>query len=128
MTQVRVVAGEWDTPEAVVAGDVVYLSGTTAKRLDGGYEAVDDVAAQIEVVFDRVQTRLERAGASLGDVVKLVVYLRDIGHLAVLNGVYLRRFPGRRPARTTVQAGGFEVGAWVELDVIAVLPEGTAVP
>ncbi|MCL2465150.1 MAG: RidA family protein [Micrococcales bacterium] len=125
MTRVHVVQGPWSTTEALIVGTLIFLSGTTAKNVDGTYEAADSMRTQVDVVLDRVQERLRTAGVGLQDVVKLVVYLRDIADLPTFDCAYLQRFQTRRPARTTVQAGGFEDGAWLELDVVAV--ESTAV-
>lgn len=125
MTEVRVLTGAWSTPEAVAVGPLLFLSGTTAKRVDGGYDAAASVEAQVEVVLDRVAARLAVAGARLDDVVKLTVYLRDIADLPIVDRAYRRRFGDRRPARTTIQTGGFEDGAWLELDVVAVEPTAT---
>lgn len=111
----------WTTPKAVIANGFVFLSGTTSKNPDGSYQAAGDIAAQTKVIIDRIAADLESVGSSLSDVVKVVAYLDDIDNWSLFNEVYLENFQNDRPARTTIQAGGFEPGACLEMDVIAVL-------
>jgi len=111
---------DWDTPEAVIAGDFIFLSGTTSKHPDGYYLGADDIEAQTHIVIDRIEASLLLAGSNLDNIVKVTVFLDDIKKWNLFNSVYLERFKTDRPARTTIQAGGFEEGACIELDVIAV--------
>ena len=120
MEKISITSEEWDTPEAVIAGGFVFLSGTTSKHPDGYYLAAGDIEAQTPVVIDRVEASLIKAGSSLDNVVKVTVFLDDIQKWGAFNGAYLERFKTNRPARTTIQAGGFEEGACIEIDVIAV--------
>ena len=62
--------------KGAVAGGFVFLSGSEA-RSDETDEPVEGVAAQTELALDRIETRLEEAGARLDDVVKFVWYLTD---------------------------------------------------
>ena len=62
--------------KGAVAGGFVFLSGAEA-RADDTDEPVEGIAAQTELALDRVNERLEEAGARLDDVVKLVWYLTD---------------------------------------------------
>jgi enamine deaminase RidA (YjgF/YER057c/UK114 family) len=62
--------------KGAVAGDYVFLSGAEA-RSDEDDVPVAGIRAQTELALDRIETRLEEAGASLANVVKFVWYLRD---------------------------------------------------
>jgi len=110
---------DWETPKAVRAGGFLFLSGVTSKQPDGQYLAHGDIKSQTHVVIDRIENTLESLDSSLGKVVKITAYVRSIDEWSLFNEAYLERFPVNRPARTTIQAGGFEEGACVELDVIA---------
>lgn len=112
---------EWKTPKAVVAGGFVFLSGTTSKMPEGFYLADGDIAEQTRIIIERIKSDLEDAGSSLENIVKVVAYIDDIKNWAVFNQVYLEYFSQDPPARTTIQAGGFEQGACIEMDVIAVI-------
>jgi 2-iminobutanoate/2-iminopropanoate deaminase len=122
MKKESIASPEWETPVAVIAGNFVFLSGTTSKEPDGRYLAANDIASQTHVVIDRIEVALKSVGSSLDDVVKVTAFIHDINQWKNFNTAYLERFKTNRPARTTIQVGGFEEGACVELDVIAIIP------
>ena len=84
--------------------------------------APGDIAAQTDYVIDKLEKYLTSFGCSLDDVVKVTAYIDDMQKWSLFNTVYNKRFAddATRPARTTLQAGGFENGMCVEFDVIAV--------
>jgi enamine deaminase RidA (YjgF/YER057c/UK114 family) len=120
MKKQSISSSDWDTPEAVIAGEFIFLSGTTSKHPDGYYLGAGDIEAQTHIVIDRIEASLQLAGSNIDNVVKVTVYLDDIQKWDLFNAAYLERFKTDRPARTTIQAGGFEEGACIELDVIAI--------
>ncbi len=120
MKKESITSKDWDTPQAVKAGGFLFLSGVTSKVPEGTYLAHGDIASQTQIVIDRVGDTLESLGSSLDKVVKVTAFIHDIGEWKDFNEAYLERFKENRPARTTIQAGGFEDGACVELDVIAI--------
>jgi reactive intermediate/imine deaminase len=97
--------------QAVRCGDSVYLSGQiplvpqTMELVDGGMEA------QIRRVFDNLSAVADAAGGSLVDVVKLNIYLVDLGQFALVNQVMAEYFKEPYPARA----------AEVEMDAVMVL-------
>ena len=62
---------------------------------------------------------LEAGGSSLAKVVKVTIYLADLGELMAMNDVFSSYFPKDPPARTTFQAAGLMAGARVEIEAIA---------
>ena len=106
--------------QAVRCGDTLYLSGqigldpATGKLVDG----IDD---QIQRVFVNLRAVAEAAGASLGDVVKLTVYLTDLTNFARVNETMARLFSQPYPARAVVGVASLPRGALVEADAIIVL-------
>jgi 2-iminobutanoate/2-iminopropanoate deaminase len=87
---------------ALRVGNWVYVSGQAAELADGTIPPT--IEEQTEVTFGKVQALLEAAGASLADVVTVMVHLTDIGEFGRYNAVYERLFGEPRPTRTTVQA------------------------
>ena len=68
---------------------------------------------------------LAAAGASFGDVVRVGIYLTDLGHFAAVNDVMKQYFAEPYPARSTIGVAALPRGAAVEIDVIAsVAPAG----
>lgn len=108
--------------QAIAADGWLFLSGQVALDPATGQMLEGDVAAQTERALQNLQGVLEKAGASLGDVVRTTVYLRDMADFAAMNAVYARFFTGAPPARSTVAVAGLPKDARVEIDAIARLP------
>lgn len=114
-------------PVATQVGSLVFLSGLDPKSLEqpGTIHAPCDIAAQTDYVISKLENYLKSFGCSLDDVAKVTVYIDDMKKWSLFNEVYNRRFPNdaTRPARTTLQAGGFEDGMCIEFDVVAATNE-----
>jgi 2-iminobutanoate/2-iminopropanoate deaminase len=106
---------------AVIANGFVFISGQGPADPETG-NMPDAFADQVRQTFRNVQTILEAAGSSLENVVKVNAYVTDLIRFAQFNEVYEEFFGQDPPARTTVAAG--LLGFLVEVDCIAVLPEG----
>lgn len=106
--------------QAVKVGDTVYLSGQIG--LDpASMQLVDGIDAQIVRVFDNLKAVAEAAGGSLADVVKLNVFLTDLGHFAKVNETMAQYFSEPFPARAAVGVAALPRGALVEADAVMVL-------
>ena len=87
--------------QAVKVGDTVYLSGQLG--LDPAtMEMVEGVDAQLVRVFDNLKAAAEAAGGTLDDVVKLNVYLIDLGNFAKVNAAMANYFSEPYPARAAI--------------------------
>lgn len=108
--------------DAVRAGDTIWISGTLG--VDSAGTLVDgDVVAQTEQVFRNLAVGLEHASAGFEDVVKVVVYLIEIGHRPAINEVRRRYFGAARPASTLVEVSALAIpGALVEIDAVVYVP------
>jgi len=104
--------------QAVRSGNTVYMSGQIP-LLPESMELVDgDMEAQIRRVFDNLSAVAEAAGGSLADVVKLNVFLPDLGHFAIVNEVMAGYFQPPYPARAAVGVAALPRGAQVEMDAV----------
>jgi len=74
--------------------------------------------AQIRRVFDNLAAVAEAAGGSLADVVKVNVYLPDLGHFALVNEIMAEYFREPYPARAAVGVAALPKGAQVEMDAV----------
>jgi 2-iminobutanoate/2-iminopropanoate deaminase len=115
--------GPYSQGVVVAGGRTLYLSGQipldpATGELVGG----DDVAAQTRRVLDNLGAVLAAAGMGFDDLVRVGIFLADLGDFAVVNGLYGERFRGAPPARATVQVAGLPRGVKVEIDGIAVAP------
>jgi reactive intermediate/imine deaminase len=105
--------------QAVRVGDTVYLSGQIGLDPASG-QLVDGIDAQIVRVFDNLKAVAEAAGGSLADVVKLNVFLTDLGNFAKVNETMARYFQQPYPARAAVGVASLPRGALVEADAVMV--------
>lgn len=107
--------------QAVKAGDTVYLSGQiplvpeTMELLKGSVEE------QIHRVFKNLAAVAEAADGSLQDMVKLNVFLTDLGNFAIVNQVMALYFTEPYPARAAIGVASLPRGAAVEMDGILVI-------
>jgi len=105
------------------AGDTVYVSGLTAR--DKGLNASGgDEYAQAKLIFSRMAALVKAAGGSLRDIVKLTIYLTDIGHRELVWRARQEAFDGAFPACTLVEVSRLAPGIAVEIEAIAVLNQG----
>ena len=107
--------------QAVVAGSTVYLSGQIPLDPKTMELVTDDIAAEIHQVFRNLAAVAEAAGGDLASMVKLNVYLTDLGHFQVVNEVMVDYFHEPYPARAAVEVAGLPKGARVEVDGVMVL-------
>ena len=103
--------------QAVRCGQTVYLAGQIG--LDPAtMEMVAGVGPQIHRVFQNLQAVARAAGGDLKDVVKLTVYLTDLGNFALVNEIMATYFAAPYPARAAVGVASLPRAAQVEIDAI----------
>lgn len=104
--------------QAVKVNNTVYLSGQiplvpeTMEIIEGGIEQ------QIRRVFDNLSAVAEAAGGSFSDIVKLNIFLTDLGHFATVNQIMAEYFVEPYPARAAIGVAELPKGAAVEMDAI----------
>ena len=109
--------------DAVVAGDLLFVSGLVGVDRDGALVGGDDVAAQARQVFSNMRAVLDAAGCRFEDVVKVTVYLTDVDDRPKINPVRQEVFGDARPASTLVEVSRLAVpGAKVEIEAVALIP------
>ena len=106
----------------VGAGDFVFVAGQGP--IDPATEQMSygDIQHETRLTLHNVGRILEACGASFSDVVKVSVFLKDVGEFQAMNAVYAEFFGEHKPARTTVQAVMPDPRIKVEIDWIAYKP------
>lgn len=106
--------------QAVKTGGTLWCSGqigldpSTGALVEGGFEAE---ARQVLANLDAV---VREAGLTLGDAVRMTVYVVDLGDFPRLNAIFEECLTAPYPARATVQVAALPKGARVEIDLVAV--------
>ena len=105
--------------QAIKVGNLIYTSGqipidpTTGVFVEGG------IKEQTRQALTNVQTILEEAGLTMGNVVKTTVFMADMNDFADMNTVYAEFFMEPYPARSAVAVKTLPKGALVEIEVVA---------
>jgi reactive intermediate/imine deaminase len=110
--------------QAVRVGNTVYLSGQIPLVPETMELAEGDIDAQIRRVFENLKAVARAAGGDLGDLVKLNVFLTDLGHFPLVNHLMAEYFQEPYPARAAVGVAALPRGAAVEMDAVLVLDSG----
>lgn len=108
---------------AVRAGDFIYVSGQGPIDPVTNEFSFGSIEHEARIVLNNIQLILEAAGASMSDVVKCSVFLRDGGDFAAMNAVYGEYFGENKPARTTVESKFANPTMKLEIDCIAYKPK-----
>ena len=105
--------------QAICIEDLVFTAGqvgldpATMELVEGGIEA------QTRQVLTNLNHVLEAADSGLNFVIKTTVFLKDMADFAAMNAIYAEFFPGKPPARSTVQVAGLPKAALVEIECVA---------
>jgi len=105
--------------QAVRIGDLLFTSGQLGMNPAGEFPAT--VEEQAEQSLNNVKAILEAAGASMNQVVKTTVFLKDMNDFAQVNAVYSKFFTQPYPARSAVEVARLPKDGLVEIEVIASL-------
>jgi len=129
MTTFEVITGPSPWPErytfspAVRAGNLLFLSGTTATDERGQLVAPGDIVEQTRVIFRKLARLLEAAGGGLEHIVSTTDYITTTENYARTADVRRELFKGRYPTATGVIVKGLlREGAVIEISAVAVLP------
>jgi 2-iminobutanoate/2-iminopropanoate deaminase len=105
--------------QAIRSGNLIFVSGQIPLDPATGQLVEGDAGVQTERVLRNLAAILEAAGASLAQVLKTTVYLKDLGDFGKMNEVYARFFGDRPPARATVEVARLPRDVSVEIELVA---------
>lgn len=125
MTKIRVLTANAPAPigpysQGIIAtGALLYTAGQIPLDPKSGQLVPGDIKAQTRQALDNVKAILAEGGASMADVVKTVVFLKDMNEFAGMNEVYGEYFTDAPPARSTVEVARLPRDVKVEIEAIA---------
>jgi 2-iminobutanoate/2-iminopropanoate deaminase len=107
----------------VRAGDFLFVSGVGPVDPATNQMSFGDIQHETRLVLSTIRFLLEGCGASMADVVKCSVFLKDGRDFAAMNQVYAEFFGEHKPARTTVEAQFVVRDMKIEIDCVAYKPK-----
>jgi 2-iminobutanoate/2-iminopropanoate deaminase len=108
--------------QAVIAGNLVFVSGQLGVVPDSGTFVPGGITGQTRQAIENLRAVLEAAGCGLEQVVACTVYMKDLNDFSAMNTVYAEFFHSEPPSRATVQVARLPKDGLVEISCIAVKP------
>jgi len=105
--------------QAIRHGGMLYLSGQIGLVPETGKLVGNDLESQAMQVMHNLEAVLHAADAATSDIIKVGIYLTEMGDFPVLNRLYADWLGEHRPARATVAVAALPLGARIEMDLIA---------
>lgn len=106
--------------QAISSNGILFASGQLPLNSGTGKLEEGDIAAKAARCLENVKAILKEAGLGFADVVKVTVYLTNMGDFAAVNEVYAKYFAAPYPARSCVAVAALPLGAPLEIEVTAV--------
>lgn len=101
--------------------EMIFITGQIAMDNDGNPVSPDDIKQQTEFIFQNIEKILQEGGASLDDVVKAVIYVKNISKFKEISSIRNKYFANSKPVSTLVEISNtVKVGCDIEIEVIAV--------
>jgi 2-iminobutanoate/2-iminopropanoate deaminase len=107
--------------QAIQAGNLLFLSGQLPFDPVTGELVKGDIRQQTQRVLANLKGILESQNLCMEDVVKVTIFLKDMGNFSQVNEVYATYFPSSPPARSTVEVARLPRDADIEIEAIAIL-------
>jgi 2-iminobutanoate/2-iminopropanoate deaminase len=107
--------------QSIQAGDFLFLSGQIPLDPKTGELVNGDIRDQTNQVLKNIKSILESQKLGMGNVVKVTIFLKDIGNFNQVNEVYATYFPSSPPARSTIEVAKLPRNAEIEIEAIAVI-------
>lgn len=104
--------------QAIVADGFLYTSGQLGIDPETG-TLPPDIAGQTEQSLKNIRAILEEAGLRINDVVKTVIYLKDLSDFTLVNEIYAAFFGDHKPARSCVEVSRLPKNGLVEIEAVA---------
>jgi 2-iminobutanoate/2-iminopropanoate deaminase len=116
-------SGFSDAVTTTGAGRLIHVSGNVGFG-DDGKVVSGGMGAEARATFANIERTLKALGADLSNIVKINAFITDLGQYAQYAAVRAELFADRLPASATVGVASLLVGAQIEIDAVAFIPEG----
>ncbi len=106
--------------QGMTAGSMIFTSGQLGLDPETGELDRTDIKAEAKRSLENLKAVIEAAGASLNDVVKTTVFIKNMDDFAQINEVYAEYFVENKPARSCVEVARLPKDANIEIEAIAI--------
>jgi 2-iminobutanoate/2-iminopropanoate deaminase len=100
------------------AGDLLFLSGQIPLNPETKQLVVGGIEEQTEQALDNIQAIIEANGATMEEVVRVEIYLKDLSDFGKVNALYAKRFSTQLPVRQTMEVARLPLDAKIEISCI----------
>ena len=104
--------------QAIRSGEMLFISGQLPIDMATGELSAGPIGEQARCCLKNLDAIAKEAGTSLGNAVKVNVFLTDMNDFAEMNGVYAEFFPGVPPARAAVAVAALPKNAQIEIEAV----------
>lgn len=104
--------------QAIVCGDLIFTSGQLPADPSTGEIVYGDIKKATARCLDNIKAIAEAQGCTMDNVVKTVVFLKDMNEFAAMNEVYGTYFREKQPARSCVQVAKLPKDADIEIEAV----------
>ena len=108
--------------QGISAGQFLFVSGQLPINPADGKMIDTDIAERAKQVFQNISAIIDSAGGSIADVVKIMLFLTDMGDFQHVNEVYSQHFKSPYPARSAFQVSDLPLGSNIEAEAIVYIP------
>jgi len=105
--------------QGIATEELVFTAGQIPINPATGKIEAETIEDQTRQVLRNVDAVLRAAGSGLHNVVKMTVFMTDLGDFKAMNGVYAEFFPSDPPARSAVQVVALPLGVQIEMEAVA---------
>jgi len=107
--------------QGMKAENIIFTSGQLAIDSKTGEICTGDIQKETRMCLESVKAILETANATLNNVVKVTVFVTDMGNFSLINEVYAEYFTDHKPARSLVEVSKLPKGGDIEIEAIAIV-------
>ena len=104
--------------QAVKTGNLIFISGQIPLNPETGDLVSGSIEDEANQVLKNIKSICDAAGYGFEDIVKITIFLTDLGNFTTVNEVMAKHFVEPYPARATVEVSGLPLGVNVEIEVI----------
>lgn len=115
--------GAYSNGLSIPIGDreLIVLTGQQAIDTEGKAVYPDDPAKQTEFIFERIESLLNEAGATLDNAIKVVIYVKNMDDFGVISPIRNKYLAKSRPVSTLIEVSRLTIpGCVIEIDVTAI--------